>query len=253
MKTLPLKLRSGALAFAVALASIGGGVVVAPQPAHAIYCSNCSTVYTQVLEYAEAINTQINTAQQLAQQISMYKDMVKQGLSLDSSLFSSVARDMQKLHNLYQDGRSLAHAMEGLEGKFKTEFPGYDDYLRTAGQSYEQAPDRYKKWSESGFDAARKALQTAGLNTSAFTHEDDVLRQLIGKSSTAAGRMQAIQAGNEIAAQQVQQLQKLREMVAGSITLQANYVAQQTERQAITDAASEKFHTEVPDGINKGF
>ncbi len=81
-----------------------------------------------------------------------------------------------------------------------------------------------------------------------------MLDQLVSRSQSAVGRQQAIQAGNEIAAQNVQQLQKLRDLVATQITLQGNYMAKQTEQEAVKDAASERFWggTDTP-GPSKGF
>lgn len=255
MRGISRNLRNSGVAFAVALSVVTGGVTVAPAPAYAIYCSNCSTFYQQLLEYAEAVNNQINTAQQLTQQINMYKDMVRQGMSLDGTVFSSLMTDMRRLQSVYQEGRSLAHSMTNLDSAFREQFKGYDDYLRSAGKASEMMPDRYTKWAEQGFDNARTAMKAAGMQTSAIAGEEDVLRQLVNRSSTAAGRMQAIQAGNEIAAQQVQQLQRLREMIAANITLQGNYMAQQTERQAVDDAFREKFRS-VPvqnTGRDKGY
>ncbi|EFH32335.1 predicted protein, partial [Brucella abortus bv. 5 str. B3196] len=71
--------RDAALALAMASAGLGVSLYMAPAPAYAIYCSNCSTFYQQMYEYAEAVNTQLNTAQQLQTQIQQYDNMIKQG------------------------------------------------------------------------------------------------------------------------------------------------------------------------------
>lgn len=55
--------------------------------------------------------------------------------------------------------------------------------------------------------------------------------------------MQAIQVGNEIAAQQVQQLQKLRQMLDAQIQSQSMWYAQQIERQTIDDAFREQYRS----------
>lgn len=59
----------------------GGVAFIAPTPAYAIYCSNCSTFYQQMFEYAEAVNTALNTAESLQAQIRQYQNMVVQGES----------------------------------------------------------------------------------------------------------------------------------------------------------------------------
>lgn len=231
------------VALAVTLGLVGGSTTFYAQPAKAIpvVCVNCSTMWQQIMQYAKEVETALNTAQQLQTQLNQYRNMVQQGLSLPDSLFGSLRSDFQRLQNIYATGTSLAHSMDGLESKFRDQFKGYDDYLRSIGEGSNNMPDRYKQWSAEGLDNARTAMQSAGINTSSFAAEDAMLSSLVQRSASAQGRMQAIQAGNEIAAQQVQQLQKLRAMMASSITLQSNYIAQQTERQSATDAADQAF------------
>jgi len=230
-----------------------GVYAVAPSPAHAVavWCKNCSTFYQQKMEYAKAVETALNTARQLQQQIKMYNDMVKQGLPLPNSMLNSITSDLRQLQAIYENTRALAHSMSNLDQQFRDQFKGYDDYLKSIGQGTNNMPDRYKKWAASSFDNARTAMLAVGMNVSTFEAEDALLRILVQRSQTAQGRMQAIQAGNEIAAQQVQQLQKLREMIAASVTLQSNYIAQQTERQAVDDAFLETFYSAPVKNTNR--
>ncbi|EBS6671127.1 P-type conjugative transfer protein TrbJ, partial [Salmonella enterica subsp. enterica serovar Mbandaka] len=70
-----------------------------------------------------------------------------------------------------------------------------------------------------------------------------------------AGRMQAIQAGNEIASQNVQQLQKLRDLIATQINMQGNYMAQEQDRIQLDDALRQQRRsgTITQTGSNKGY
>ncbi|AOJ92614.1 TPA: P-type conjugative transfer protein TrbJ [Pseudomonas aeruginosa] len=254
MITLFKKITPTALTVAIAAGMMGGTAALYAPPAHAIYCSNCSTVWNQMMEYAKAVETSVNTARQLQTQIQQYNDMIKQGLSLPSSMFQSFTNDLRRLQSIYNDSRALAHSMSNLDSQFRDQFEGYDNYLKSIGQGTNNMPDRYKYWAQSSFDNARTAMESVGLNTSMFDSEDAVLASLVSRSQTAQGRMQAIQAGNEIAAQQVQQLQKLREMIATNVTLQSNYIAQQTERQAVSDAAAQQFYSRKSQrGPSEGF
>ncbi|WP_047281213.1 P-type conjugative transfer protein TrbJ [Pseudomonas lundensis] len=216
------------------------------QNAFAIYCTNCSTFYQQMFEYAEAVNTALNTAEQLSTQVQQYNNMVTQGTPLPNSMFGRITQDMQRVTSTYNRAQSLGRNVANLDSQFNTQFPGYEAYLQQFFQSSSKAtdvmPDRYEKWSAQGFDNAKRAMQAAGMNTSTFETEDAHLEQLVNRSQSSSGRMQAIQAGNEIAASNVQQLQKLRDLVATQITLQGNYIAQETARQSVGDAASEQFN-----------
>ncbi|EJF76259.1 P-type conjugative transfer protein TrbJ [Bartonella alsatica] len=221
-------------------------VLIIPQQAIAqIICTNCSTVFTQVLEYAKAVETAINTAEQVAVEIKQYKDMIEQAKKLDPISVERFENDLKLLNKTYQDAKIIAYNMQNLHNKFKERYPGYENFLKKIGK--ENPIKDFRKWAETGFANARIAIQAAGINISSFVNEDNFLRRLLNRSATAKGRMQAIQAGNEIATQQVKQLQMLRELVANNITLQANYTADEVERKAKNEANVEKFfETKLP-------
>ncbi|XJN32419.1 P-type conjugative transfer protein TrbJ [Escherichia coli] len=235
--------RGAALALAMASTGLGVSLYLAPAPAYAIYCSNCSTFYQQMFEYAEAVNTQLNTAQQLATQIQQYQNMVTQGLSLPNSMFGSIAVDLQSVANIYTKSQALGRQIQNMDSQFNTQFPGFESYLNQAANSAEvPARDRYQKWSEQGRDNVKAAMEAANLNTGTFESEDAQLARMVSRSqSVPLYRMQAIQAGNEIASQNVQQLQKLRDLVATQINMQGNYMAQQGDRRAASEAAEQQF------------
>ena len=203
-----------------------GMVCISPARAYAIYCSNCSTFYQQMFEYVEQVNTALNTAEQLQTQIQQYQNMVSQGTSLPNSMFGSIAADLKNVANIYN----------------RSAFPGFESYLNQAAKSVE-APnrDRYEKWSVQGRDNVKTAMKAADLNTGAFESEDAQLARMVSRSQSAVGRMQAIQAGNEIASQNVQQLQKLRDLLATQINMQGNYMAQQVDRKAAGEATEQQF------------
>ncbi|EJF82648.1 P-type conjugative transfer protein TrbJ [Bartonella rattimassiliensis] len=222
------------------------GSIVYSTNAFAIFCTNCATVWNQMNGYVEAVNTQLNTAKQLQTQLQQYKDMIKQGLSFSSPQFDGLQSTLQKLKQVYQDSQSISYNMGNLNSRFEQMFPGYENYLENSGKI---SPTKdYRKWSERGLSNSRIAIEAAGINTSSFDDEDKLMQKLVNRSASAEGRMQAIQAGNEIAAQQVKQLQLLRELVANNTTLQANYTANEIERRAKYEADAEKFfETKSPD------
>ena len=234
--------RGAALAVAMATTSIGVVLYMTPAPAYAIYCSNCSTFYQQMFEYAEQVNTALNTAEQLQTQIQQYQNMVTQGTGLPDSMFGSIAADLKSVVNIYNRSQALGRQIQNMDSQFNTAFPDFDSYLNQAANSTEvPAQDRYQKWSQQGRDNVKTAMEAANLNTSTFEPEDAQLARMVARSQSAVGRMQAIQAGNEIASQNVQQLQKLRDLMATQINMQGNYMAQQGDRQAVSEATEQQF------------
>lgn len=226
----------------VGAAFIAMAVYIAPAPAYAIYCSNCSTFYQQIFEYAEAVNTALNTAEQLQTQMQQYQSMITQGTGLPDSMFGSIAADLKNVMNVYDRSQALGRQIQNIDSQFNTAFPGFNSYLNQAANSAESpTQDRYQTWSEQGRDNVKAALEAANLNTSTFESEGEQLDRMMTRSQTAVGRMQALQAGNEIASQNVQQLQKLRDLVATQINMQGNYLAQQGDRTAASEATEQQF------------
>lgn len=226
---------------AALMAVVGAGTFFTPnQEAKAVtfYCANCSTFYQQMFEYAEQVNTALNTADQLRTQMQQYDNMIKQGMQLPDRVFNQISADLERVTGVYKDAQSLGRNLSNLDTKFKEQFGNYDSYLKANGQP---TGNVYKKWSEQSLSNAKTAMKAVGVNTSSFASEDAMLSQIVNRSQNATGRMQAIQAGNEIAAQNVQQLQKLRDLTATQIQLQSNYMAQQDERKGMDDAFSQKF------------
>jgi P-type conjugative transfer protein TrbJ len=236
----------------VAIFVIFGAGTMIPVPVHAwdVVYDPTHTAKTIAAEAARAADF----AKEIQVQLNQYQDMVRQGLSLGDPIFKPLGDTLRSLSSVYQQGRQLSHSMGNVDQRFNLQFPGYQSYLGTMGRGTSILSDKYKEWSDTGFDNARTALNAAGINTGTIESEEVILDQLVARSATAQGRLQAIQAGNEIAAQQVQQMQKLREMMATNITLQSNWLAQEAERASMDDAFQDYFRNGKPmNSAGKGF
>ena len=82
--------------------------------------------------------------------------------------------------------------------------------------------------------------------------DDVMLQKLMLRSATAGGQKSALQAGNEIAALNVQQMQRLQSLVSTQLEMQANYIALQNQRQTVEDAWRQQFKTRRPTNTPDG-
>jgi len=237
-----LKVMSCAIAM-----TLGIGTLTTPPPARALTVHDplhtIRTILAELKRAADAAKDYVVQGQQLTTVMDQYKDMMLQGLALSDPRFDSLKDTFRDLKSIYDEGKALAHSVKNIEEEFRNTYQGYEEYLSNFGEDIQKMPDFYKKWADNNFTSARLAMQAAGIQTSAFDDEEESLQKLVDRSATAEGRMQAIQAGNEISAQMVQQIQKLREMIATQITLQSNWIAQQTEREAVSNAYNTKFYS----------
>jgi P-type conjugative transfer protein TrbJ len=218
----------------------GKASLVAPPPAHAqlaTVCVNCSQIWTQFMQYAQELDTAITTAQTYANQVQQYENMVQQGLTLPNAAFSNAMQDIRGLNALVSQGRQIAYSTSNLQDQFKQSFPDYKNYLQQ-GVTWQDAQTQYGKWNDQTTDASLAALKAAGFQMNQITNGDEasVINALQQQSSSATGRMQAIQAGNAIAVEQVKQMQKLRQLMATQMQLQADTTAAAQGRLKMQEA-----------------
>jgi len=79
------------------------------------------------------------------------------------------------------------------------------------------------------------------LHADDFADEQRRIQTLTALSDSAEGRMQAVQAGNMLAAEQIQQLVKLRQLMMAQINAQNVYMANVTNRDAQSTATQEEW------------
>lgn len=244
LNTLAKPARALALAATIAIGTVGFS---APASAFTIYCTNCASTFQQAAQIAKEIETALNTAQSVRTQIQQYQDMLAQGKSLPANLVNRLTGDLQRLQSVYQQSKSLSGDLTDFDAKFRNQFKDYNSYLTAKGTSASYMQSNYSRWNEQGFESMRVAMRASGMNVSSIADEDDLLSQLVEKSQSASGRMQAMQAGNQIAAMQVQQMMKLRQLLNTQIQSQSMWYAQQMERQSIDDAGRQKRRTTTID------
>lgn len=179
-------------------------------------------------------------SRQLQTQINQYNDMVTQGKGLSDTQWGSVVKNIRDLASIYKDSRALAADVKGMEEEFGQAFGGYKQYVQQFGRG-KSIRDQLEKWGEQGSDNAMYAMKAAGMQVDMMEGEDAAMAKLMASSRSAEGRMQALQVANEIAAQQVQQTQKMRQLIVNMTQMQANAYAIQADRQAKEDASTQQF------------
>jgi P-type conjugative transfer protein TrbJ len=95
-------------------------------------------------------------------------------------------------------------------------------------------------------DTTLGALKAAGLQSQQMRNEQAVLDSLRGMAQSSNGRMEAIQVMGQIAEQQVQQLMKLRELMMADMSSKQSYQAAMIQKQAASEAATERFFNWLP-------
>ena len=161
----------------------------------------------------------------IAQQLEQLKNMIQNTENFPSGTWDSDAlRLLLELGQIIDQGKAVAYQMQNIDAAFRQRWPGY--------VPPEDFNSSYDLWTQTTLDTIRGVLRSSQLQADGFLDEQTRLESLQALSDSAVGRMQAIQAGNMIATEEVQQLRKLRQIVLAQSNAQTVYMANQTNKDA---------------------
>src|SRR6266508_873665 len=217
------------------VAVVAIALLVAPSGAwaYAMIVLDPTNLVQNTISAMKAIESVINEVQMIANQIKQIENMVQ-----NTRTYSGVW-DQQALPRLIQLGQvidqeqAIAYAMAGMDRVFRERYPGYRPVTDWAST--------YDQWTRTTLDTLRGSLGAVRLHADDFADEEQRIRTLTALSDSAEGRMQAVQAGNMLAAEQLQQLVKLRQLMMAQINAQNVYMANQTNRDAQRVATQQEW------------
>lgn len=162
-------------------------------------------------------------------QINQYQEMVRQGMALPESVWRSVENDLSSLRNAVQMTSGLYSSLGNLDQVFRQTNPGIQT-RSSRGMTYEEW---YKQQSESYNRDIEATLKGISISSAQIEQDAAFIKLLQGQNRSAIGQMQALQVGNDIAAETVQQLLKLQEAInRQTIMIAASLAAQQGDKDS---------------------
>ncbi len=215
------------------------GLLIFPLP-QPVQAGAFATEVTQLLNHAQLILQYVRQAQQLTEAINQTKDMLRNSQTVAGQIFGPIIADVNALASIVQGGQALSYSLANLDTLFKGRFPGYG----YTGAGYFT---KYRSWSQTSLDTTLGALRAAGLQGQQLQSEQSVLNSLRSMAQSTGGRMEALQVMGQISEQQVQQLMKLRELMMADMSSKQSYQAAVIQKQATSEAATERFFNWTPE------
>ena len=210
-------------------------VLLAPSCAwaYAMIVLDLTNLIQNTISALKAVESVINEVQMIANQVKQIENMV-QNTSTYSGVWDQEALPrLNRLGQIIEQEQAIAYAMAGMERVFRERYPGYRPVTDWA--------TAYDQWTRTTLDTLRGTLSAARLHADDFADEQRRIQTLTALSDSAEGRMQAIQAGNMLAAEQIQQLAKLRQLMMAQINAQNVYMANVTNRDAQRTATQQEW------------
>ena len=247
------------------LALLLGAAMTLPIPADASAVVGPATEWTQLLnngelvgiagQSAEQVQNQLTQISQLAQQIQnqiqIYQNMLQNTLQLPSHVWGQVETDLAQLQSLVNQGQGIAFSMGTLDDVLKQRFQSFAAF-KTGLANGEKFSSSYQQWSDTNRDTIAATLRVAGLTSDQFATEEATMAQLRSMSESAVGQMQALQVAHQIAAQQVEQTQKLRGLVAQQTTMMATWYQSEQAAKDLAQTRREEFFKTTPPSTSGG-
>jgi len=262
--------------------TLGIAALTAPPPVRAMTVHDpihtIRTIAADLRRHQESISAQITRAKTLLETIKMYENMVRQGLTLGDEIFDMVQSPINDLIDLYNDAKKRARSIGDIDREFRERYSGYGDYMKamlggTSPYNMSNSHSRFSRvgarpvsepskvsvirhketetsitenWHEETSEVVIRALGAANIPINAFENDEAALKKLRERSSKAEGRMQALQAGNEIASMLLEQMIRLNVLVGEQLKFHADQAAQQNERATIAATKRQLTQGDAP-------
>lgn len=167
--------------------------------ADTVYCVNCGNEITQYMNYTQLYQQTSNLVNQL-------EILRTQAARLSSATpYSQTTALLSNLMQVVNQGQALGYNIGNITRRFETQYP---EFGRRQGNYFES----YQAWSQTTSDSIRSALVAAGLQMENFATESATADTLRVMNQSATGQMQAIQIGNAVSSEMLDEMRKLRQL-----------------------------------------
>ena len=159
----------------------------------------------------QTLRSNINEAQQIANQMTQIANEYRNLVNLPQSVLASFANQYSELIGMVQNISGLVNDVQHLESNFQAMFP--DFRLKTSFNGRDMV-NGLDAWRTHLNGSVTDSLKTGAQTLRSLPAAQQNLNGLVGQSDTAAGALQAMQAGNQISAEVAAQLVQMNAQMA---------------------------------------
>lgn len=182
------------------------------------------------MQYEKMIE-QLTTLKEQAEGIAkelIYMDKQVQKLVNSKYDWGGVQKDLTNLSDIISQMQGIAYSAEDLDKIFTETFPGY--------QSKQNYIKQYEEIITKSQNTLNGVLHLVNKVSEDFTKVEKRLNDLKEASESAVGETSAIQAASQIAIEQVEQTELLRQTVMAQANAEAVYYAAELQKEASVKA-----------------
>ncbi len=182
--------------------------------------------------FSQNILTAARTLEQINNQIRQLQNDALNLAKLDSSALGELRAALAATNQLIRQAQGLAFNVQQMESEFRRLYP----QVYTASISGNQmALDARQRWQNS-LEALRTATQVQSQAVQNFASDERTLTDLVNRSQSAVGALQAMQATNQLLALQSRQAMQAQQL---QITQDRAMALEQARQVAVQERARE--------------
>lgn len=206
-----------------------------PTMAATVYCVNCGTQATQIANYIKLAASYAQQVQQYALQLQQYQAQLK-NLQLNpmSAMGSEVTQLITGIGAIMRAGQSIGGSMADIDANISAKFKN-----PLAGSFSEN----FRTWTSTSQDTLGAAMRAAGLHRDAYPTDTAALAALYYKAQSSQGNVAALQTLSEINVMQIQQTQKLQDLIATQNLAANTFMANQNAKEQAVQDANDRLWT----------
>ena len=217
-------------ALLIAAASLGVSIAT---PARAqLAVADAAGIMQWVKQTAQQAQQLHQQAQAYTTQLRQYANMVQNTTALPYQVWNTVQSDIMQVRNL-SNAAALLSGNSGSMVQRLSSVAGYASQAANIGNIAGQ----FTTWQQAIGNNVDTLGRTLGLQQGQQQTNAALIERMQAHSATATGQMQAIQAGNELAAATANQLVQIQATLSATAQLQAGSAVVAADRRASEDAA----------------
>jgi len=224
------------------LATVFSAVPVLVYPTHsdaqlAVVCVTCSSLVEQLVSDAKQAQQYLTEVSELQTDLRMYSNMVQNTVALPQTIWPNVQSDILQVRNL----ANAASVLTGGSGTILTRLQTAGGYLNSAAFLPGNIAATMTGWQTTMGNATKTLGSTLGVQQSQLNSYTALQAAIQTHSQTAAGQMQAIQAGTEMSGQIATILQQVQTTLVASSTAAATFEEIEADKEAAQNAQVQQF------------
>lgn len=212
--------------------SIVSAIAFSPAAAFAGAATGGATLPEQIVQEMTEVQQLSKQAESVRLEIQQVYDAAQNLAQVPNQMWQQGAQSLAQLANIANQAQGLSMAGQNIVSTFAQQYPGFNSQAQATIQQYQQ-------WSQNTLNSIQGALATQNASAQDFESNAQALQTI--EAEPVSGRLQALQVGNQIAANAATSLQQLGQMVATQEHAQDAYLAQRQVSHQTTEQDDQKW------------